>query len=83
MPVLLPLIIKLIPTILSIVDKLLAAAHDQQMISLGQAKAMNESAQKMSVTLAKAKAAAEGAAAAHAAHPDDDSAFDPEFQQKD
>jgi hypothetical protein len=83
MPVLLPLILKAIPTVLAIIEKLLAAAHDQQMISLGQAQAMDSATQKMSVTLAKARTAGAGADAAQAQHPNDDAGFDQSFMRKD
>lgn len=84
MPIaIIPLLLKVLPTILSLIDKGLSLAHDQQMIGLGEAKVMNETAARISDTLAKAKAASETADAAQAMHPDDDGGFDQSFQRKD
>jgi len=77
------LVIKLLPTILSIIEKVIAAAHDRRMIQAGQAEAINEANQRLSVTLAKARVAMREAEAAQATHPDDDAGFDQSFKRKD
>lgn len=74
------LILKLVPTILSIINKLVAAAHDQQMIDAGKAEELATEHQKLGETLAKVHAAAQEATTAHQTVKDD-SAFDQEFKR--
>jgi hypothetical protein len=74
------LLVKLAPTILSIIEKSIAALHDRQMIDAGKAQAIAAQSAKLSETIAKAGAGAREAAARAAADPTD-IAFDSDFKR--
>jgi hypothetical protein len=78
----LPVIIKAIPYVLRIVSAIMQRAHDDKMIGLGEAKAMEKTAAAINAIVAEAKAAAEEAERRHASDPTDD-AFDRSFERKD
>jgi predicted Zn-dependent protease len=78
----LALFLKLLPTILSLLNKGLSMAHDRQMISSGRAQATAEQLGELSRTVARARTAEAEADAAHA-KDQTDGAFDQDFFSKD
>ncbi|MCC3246645.1 hypothetical protein LG047_15190 [Methylocystis sp. WRRC1] len=75
-------VMKVLPTVLDLINRVVAYAHDNKMINLGEAKAIAAGVERLNETLAKAKAAADEAEAAHASDATDD-AFDRDFERKD
>lgn len=78
----LALFLKLLPTILSLLNKGLAMAHDRQMLNAGRAQATADQLRSMSRTVAMARATMAAAAESHAKDATD-GAFDPEFFKED
>ena len=76
----LALIVQILPTILQLINKLVAAAHDAQMISAGRSQAIADAHQALGETIAIAQAAAQAAEAEHVKDATD-AAFDQEFKR--
>ncbi|TAK50224.1 MAG: hypothetical protein EPO23_03190 [Xanthobacteraceae bacterium] len=64
-------------------DALADARAAQAQRDAGRAEAVNEADRKAADQVAEARDAEADAAKAHADHPTDDGAFDPEFKRKD
>lgn len=75
-------VLKILPTVLSIINRLLSYARDKRMLKAGRTEAIAEQLDRISATVSKARAAEAEADAAHAADQTDD-AFDPDFFRKD
>ena len=75
-------ILKVLPTILSLINRLLAYARDQRMLKAGRTEAIAEQLDRLSATVSQARATEAAAEAAHATDPTD-GAFDPDFWRED
>lgn len=75
-------VMKVLPQVLSLINRVVAYAHDNKMIAAGEAKAIAAQLSELSATVAKARAIEDEAEAAHAADKTD-SAFDQDFMRKD
>jgi hypothetical protein len=79
---LLPVFIKLLPTLIGIVESILKSAHDNRLLEAGQAEAIAAALTKAQAQIALARQAEADAEARHAKDATD-SAFDANFQRKD
>jgi hypothetical protein len=77
----LPLLLKLLPTLIGFVETILQSARDKSLLEAGQAQAIAAALTKAQAQVALARQA-EADAAARQAKDASDSAFDPEFQRK-
>jgi len=75
-------VLKILPTILSLINRLLAYARDRRMLKAGRSEAIAEQLDRLSATVSQARATEAAAEAAHATNQTDD-AFDREFERKD
>ena len=75
-------VLKVIPTILSLINRLLAYARDRRMLKAGRTEAIAEQLGRLSATVSQARATEAAAEAAHATDPTD-GAFDPDFWRED
>ena len=75
-------VLKILPTVLSIINRLLSYARDRRMLKAGKTEAIAEQLDRLSATVSQAKATEAAAEAAHAADPTD-GAFDQDFFRKD
>ena len=73
------LLIKLVPTILSLINQAVAYLHDKKLLEAGASEAIAAELSKLSATVATARAVEVAAAATHAADPTD-TAFDQDFK---
>lgn len=55
-------VLKVAPTILSIIEKILSAAHDQQMIKQGELQSLADASSRLNAIIAKAAAATQAQA---------------------
>jgi hypothetical protein len=78
----LPLLLKLLPTLIGFVETILQSAHDNRLLEAGQAEAIAAALTKAQAQVARARQA-EAAAIARHAKDRTDSALDSEFQRKD
>ncbi|HEU0150802.1 MAG TPA: hypothetical protein VFR21_28490 [Bradyrhizobium sp.] len=78
----LPVIIKLLPTLIGIVETILQSARDNKLLEAGQAQAIAAALTRAQAQVASARQAEADADARHAKDPTD-SAFDADFQRKD
>jgi hypothetical protein len=78
---LLPLLLKLLPTLIGFVETILQSAGDKRLLDAGRAEAIAAALAKAQAQIALARQAEADAAARQAKDPSD-SAFDPEFQRK-
>ena len=74
-------VLKVLPTVLSLINRLLVYARDQRMLDAGRSEAIAGQLSRISATVAMARATEAAAGAAHAADKTD-SAFDPDFFRK-
>jgi hypothetical protein len=79
---LLPLLLRLLPTLIGFVETILQSAHDNRLLKAGQAEAIAAALTKAQAQVALARQAEADAAARHVKNATD-SAFDPEFKRKD
>jgi hypothetical protein len=79
---LLPLALKLLPTLIGMVESILQSAHDNKLLAAGQAEAIAAALTKAQAQVALARQAETEAEARQAKDPTD-SAFDSGFQRKD
>jgi hypothetical protein len=79
---LLPLLLKLLPTLIGFVETILQSAHDNRLLQAGQAEAIAAALTKAQAQVALARQAEAAAEARHSKDPTD-SAFDPDFKRKD
>jgi hypothetical protein len=79
---LLPVLIKLLPTLIGLVEAILQSARDNKLLEAGQAEAIAAALRKAQAQVAGARQAEADADARHAKDPTD-SAFDADFQRKD
>ena len=78
----LPVIIKLLPTLIGIVETILQSARDNKLLEAGQAQAIAAALTRAQAPVASARQAEADADARHAKDPTD-SAFDADFPRKD
>ena len=79
---LLPLALKLLPTLIGMIESIVQSAHDNRLFAAGQAEAIAAALTKAQAQVALARQAEADAAKRHAKDPTD-SAFDSDFQRKD
>ena len=79
---LLPLALKLLPTLIGFVESIVQSAHDKRLLEAGQAEAIAAALTKAQAQVAQARQAEAEAEARHAKDATD-SAFDSDFQRKD
>jgi hypothetical protein len=79
---LLPLVLKLLPTLIGFVETILQSAHDNRLLEAGQAEAIAAALTKAQAQVARARQAEAEAIARHA-KDQTDAAFDPEFRRGD
>jgi hypothetical protein len=79
---LLPLALKLLPTLIGMIESVVQSAHDNKLLETGQAEAIAAALTKAQAQVAQAREAEAEAEARHAKDPTD-SAFDSGFQRKD
>jgi hypothetical protein len=79
---LVPVLLKLLPTLIGMIESIIQSAHDRKLIEAGQAEAIAAALSKAQAQVALARQAE---AAAEARHSKDasDGAFDPQFRRKD
>ncbi|MEA2841703.1 MAG: hypothetical protein QOF41_3033 [Methylobacteriaceae bacterium] len=78
----LPLLLKLLPTLIGFVETILQSAHDNRLLEAGQAEAIAAALTKAQAQVERARQAEAEAIARHAKDPTD-AALDSEFQRKD
>jgi hypothetical protein len=78
----LPLLLKLLPTLIGFVETILQSAHDNRLLEAGQAEAIAAALTKAQAQVERARQAEAEAMARHAKDPTD-AALDSEFQRKD
>ena len=78
---LLPLVLKLLPALIGMVESIIQSARDNRLLEAGQAEAIAAALTKAQAQVALARQAEADAAARHAKGPSD-SAFDPDFDRK-
>jgi hypothetical protein len=78
----LPVIIKLLPTLIGFVEAILQSARDNKLLAAGQAEAIAAALTKAQAQVASAHQAEADAEARHAKNPTD-TAFDLDFHRKD
>lgn len=74
------IVLKLLPQVLSLINRLVAFAHDRKMIEAGRLQAIAEQTTALNRTISLACAAEQEAAEAHAKDPTD-GAFDQTFRR--
>jgi hypothetical protein len=79
---LLPVLIKLLPTLIGLVEAILQSARDNKLLEAGQAQAIAAALTRAQAQVGSARQAEADADARHAKDPTD-SAFDADFQRKD
>jgi hypothetical protein len=79
---LLPLALKLLPTLIGLVERIVQSAHDNRLFEAGQAEAIASALTKAQAQVALARQAEAEAEARHAKDTTD-SAFDADFRRKD
>jgi hypothetical protein len=79
---LLPLALKLLPTLIGLIESIVQSAHDNRLLAAGQAEAIAAALMKAQAQVALARQAEAAAEARHAKDPTD-SAFDSDFRRKD
>jgi hypothetical protein len=79
---LLPLALKLLPTLIGFVETIIHSAHDNRLLEAGQAEAVAAALTKAQAQVALARQAETDAEARHAKDATD-SAFDSDFRRKD
>ena len=79
---LLPLALKLLPTLIGMIESIVQSAHDNRLLEAGQAEAIAAALTKAQAQVALGRQAEAEAEARHAKDPTD-SAFDSDFQRKD
>lgn len=75
--------LKAIPEIVEIISTILRLVQTEQAKQQGRDEAVAKGLAKANADLVYANEIDASTAAAHNAHPNDDSAFDPDFQRKD
>jgi hypothetical protein len=78
----LPLALKLLPTLIGMIESVIQSAHDNRLLEAGQAEAIAAALTKAQAQVAQARQAEADAEARHAKDATD-SAFDSGFQRKD
>ena len=78
----LPVIIKLLPTLIGFVETILQSAHDNKLLAAGQAEAIAAALTKAQAQVASARQAEADAEGRHAKNSTD-TALDPDFHRKD
>ncbi|MBV9394813.1 MAG: hypothetical protein JOZ84_10410 [Methylobacteriaceae bacterium] len=78
---LLPLVLKLLPALIGMVESIIQSARDNRLLEAGQAEAIAAALTKAQAQVALARQAEADALARHAKDPTD-SAFDPDFDRK-
>jgi hypothetical protein len=78
----LPLALKLLPTLIGMIESVVQSAHDNRLLEAGQAEAIAAALTKAQAQVAQARQAEADAEARHAKDATD-SAFDSGFQRKD
>jgi hypothetical protein len=79
---LLPLVLKLLPALIGMVESIIQSARDNRLLEAGQAEAIAAALTKAQAQVAVARQAEADAEARHAKDATD-SAFDPGFERKD
>jgi hypothetical protein len=79
---LLPLVLKLLPALIGMVESIIQSARDNRLLEAGQAEAIAAALTKAQAQVAVARTAEADAEARHAKDATD-SAFDPAFERKD
>jgi len=79
---LLPLALKLLPTLIGFVESIIQSAHDKRLLEAGQAEAIAAALTKAQAQVTEARQAEAEVEASHAKDATD-SAFDSSFQRKD
>lgn len=78
---LLPLVLKLLPALIGMVESILRSARDNSLLEAGQAEAIAAALTKAQAQVALARQAESDAEARHA-KDQTDAAFDPDFERK-
>lgn len=78
----LPLALKLLPTLIGLIEQIIESAHESRLLQAGQAEAIAKALTKAQAQIALARRAEAEAAARHV-KDSTDSAFDADFKRKD
>ena len=79
---LLPLILKLVPALIGMIESIIQAAHENSLLEAGQAEAIAAALAKAQAQVTLGREAEADAEARHANDPTD-AAFDPDFRRRD
>jgi hypothetical protein len=78
---LLPLVLKLLPALIGMVESIIQSARDNRLLEAGQAEAIAAALTKAQAQVALARQAEADAEERHVKDPSD-AAFDPDFERK-